>query len=93
MENTLPESDDAHKYVPGQVLVKLKPGVAATTLKTIAGELGLETVQPPALPGIYLMKIIGDESVESIIKKLETYDTVEYSEPNYIIQTKGSHKK
>ncbi len=86
MENTLPESDGAHKYVPGQVLVKLKPGVEATVLDTIAGELDLETVQPLSLPGIYLMKIIGDESVESIINKLGTYDTVEYGEPNYIIQ-------
>ena len=87
MENTLPESDGAHKYVPGQVLVKLKPGVAAMVLDTIGGELDLETVQTLSLPGIYLMKIIGDESVESIINKLETYDTVEYGEPNYIIQT------
>ena len=87
MENTLPESDGAHKYVPGQVLVKLKPGLEPTVLDIIAQELGLEMIQPLALPRTYLMKIPGDESVESIINKLETYDTVEYGEPNYIIQT------
>ena len=92
IENTLPGSDQAHKYVPGQVLVKLKPEAEATTLNTIAGELGLETIQPLSLPGIYLMKIIGDESVESIVKKLEMYDTVEYSEPNYIIQIEPERK-
>jgi len=87
IENNQPESDDAKKFVPGQVLVKLKPGVEATVLDTIAAELGLETLKPLALPGIYLMKIIGDESVESIVKKLEMYDTVEYGEPNYIVKT------
>jgi len=86
MKDTLPGSDDAHKYVPGQVLVKLKPGLEPSVLDIIARELGLEMIQPLALPRTYLMKIPGDESVESIVKKLEMYETVEYSEPNYIIQ-------
>jgi len=87
IENIPPGSDDEQTYVPGQVMVKLKPGVDAAALDTIAGELGLETIQPLALPGTYLMKIISAESVESIVKKLETYDTIEYGEPNYIMKT------
>jgi hypothetical protein len=87
VEDTPPGSDGEQTYVPGQVMVKLKPGVDATALDTIAAELGLETIEPLALPGTYLMKIISAESVESILKKLETYDTIEYGEPNYIMKT------
>ena len=87
IENTPPGIAGEQPYVPGQVMVKLKPGVDAAALDTIAGELGLETIQPLALPGTYLMKIISAESVESILKKLETYDTIEYGEPNYIMKT------
>jgi hypothetical protein len=83
MENSTPGTSDAQKYVPGQVLVKLKQGMDASALETLNRDLGLEIIKSLNLPGTYLMKINSDESVDSVVKKLEAYDIVEYSEPDY----------
>lgn len=72
-------------YMPREVIVKLKPGVSPAQMDTIATELGLEMVQPLVLPDTHLMRIIGHESVEEMVNKLNTYDAVDYSEPNFTI--------
>lgn len=85
-KKTESESGNAQEYVAGQVLIKLKTGTDPSVLDKIAEDLGLETVKPLALPDTYLMQITGDDSVDTVIKNLELYDVVKYSEPNYTIQ-------
>ena len=87
MDNATSGSGGVQKYVPGQVLVKLKQGTNTSALKILARDLGLETLAPLNLPGTYLMKIRGNESVESVVEKLKAYDMVEYGEPNYNLKT------
>ncbi len=83
MENPTSGSGEVQKYVPGQILVKVKQGVGANALDILNRDLGLEIIKPLNLPGIYLMKINSGESVDSVVKKLKAYDIVEYGEPNY----------
>ena len=85
--NSSSGSGKIQKYVPRQILVKLKPGVDGSALKILSRDLGLVTLRPLNLPGTYLMKIYGNESVDRMIEKLKAYDMVEYSEPNYKMQT------
>ena len=80
-------SDSAQAFVPGQVLVKLKPGTDTAALAVLQRDLGLETLKPLSLPGVYLMKIKNGASVQAVIQKLNTYDMVEYGEPNYTLTT------
>ena len=87
MENSTPGTSGAQKYVPGQVLVKLKQGMDASALEILNRDLGLEIIKSLNLPGTYLMKINSDESVDSVVKKLKAYDMVEYGEPNYKLKT------
>jgi hypothetical protein len=82
-----PVVEDAPAYVPGQVLVKLRDGMGVSALDFLSRELGLETIKPLALPGVYLMKITGDDSVDGMVKKLKAYKMVEYGEPNYTLKT------
>jgi len=82
-----PGVDNAPAYVPGQVLIKLRDGMDASALDFLSRELGLETIKPLALPGVYLMQIKGDDSVDSMVEKLKAYKMVEYGEPNYTLKT------
>lgn len=74
-------------FAPDQVLVKFKPAVDATTIAEIRTELKLETIQKFKSPNLFLMKITEGASVETVIKRLKTYDAVKYAEPNYGVKT------
>ena len=87
MENATHDTRDAQNYVPGQVLVKLKQGMDASALEILNRDLGLEMIKSLNLPGTYLMKINGNESVDSVVEKLKAYDMVESGEPNYKLKT------
>jgi hypothetical protein len=81
-----PFEKEGQKYVPGQVLVKFRDGTDEGAIETIRRQLSLETIRvSPKLP-LYRMKILDGSSVEEVIERLQGFDEVEYSEPNYIIE-------
>jgi hypothetical protein len=71
-------------YVPGKILVKFKDSTSAQAIKNIQRELHLETIRLVYKPNLYLMKILDGSSVESVIERLQNYEEVKYSEPNYL---------
>ena len=71
-------------YVPGEILVKFKDSTSAQAIKNIQRELHLETIRLVYKPNLYLMKILDGSSVESVIERLQNYEEVKYSEPNYL---------
>ena len=71
-------------YKPGEVLVKFKDDTSKESIEKIQQDLPLKTVRIVSHPNLYLMKIMDDSSVESIIQELKRYDAVRYAEPNYI---------
>ena len=74
-------------YAPDEVLVKFKTEVDARTINEILKALKLEMIQKFSSPNLFLMKIADGASVETIIKRLNAYDAVEYAEPNYGVKT------
>ena len=71
-------------YVPDQVIVKFTDGTDIQTIKAVQTEIRLEIIKLIYKPNVYLMKILDDSSVESVIERLQNYKEVKYSEPNFI---------
>jgi hypothetical protein len=71
--------------VPGQILVKFKQGTDQKAIEGIQKELALKTIRVVSKPYLYLMKITDGTLVEKMIIRLQDFDQVLYSEPNYII--------
>lgn len=79
-----PARENRKDYVPGQILVKFKDGTDNQAIKAIQGKLRLETVRLIYKPYLYLMKVLDGSSVVSVIERLQNYEDVKYSEPNYL---------
>lgn len=71
-------------YVPGEILVKFADGTNKQAIKDIKREMQLETIRVISKPNLYLMKILDNTSVESMIECLKNYPEVKHSEPSYI---------
>ena len=80
--STLP-GKERKKYKPGEVIVKFRDGTDQQSIEAIQKELHLKTIRVGSKPHLYLMKILDDSSVESVLESLGNYKEVQYSEPNY----------
>jgi hypothetical protein len=69
-------------FVPGEVLVKFKPSVSQERIDAILKESGAELITEIKGIGVHYVRIVGKESVESVLKKLAAFQEVEYAEPN-----------
>jgi hypothetical protein len=81
-----PFEKEGQKYMPGQVLVKFRDGTDEGAIETIRRQLALETIRVSPKLRLYRMKILDGSSVEEVIERLQGFDEVEYSEPNYIVE-------
>ncbi|PKL60553.1 MAG: peptidase S8/S53 subtilisin kexin sedolisin, partial [Methanomicrobiales archaeon HGW-Methanomicrobiales-4] len=81
-------------YVPGEVIIRynLNGSMQAQTTAGISGMVSaavgasvVADLSSPTLPGVQLMKLPGNMSVEEGVSKLEANPLVAYAEPNYII--------
>jgi hypothetical protein len=79
-----PHAKETKRYASGQVLVKFKDSTQKETIEAIQRQLHLETIRIISRPNLYLMKIQSGSSVEDVIKHLQEFKAVEYSEPNYL---------
>jgi len=70
-------------YKSGEVLVKFKPYVTEGEIDRIAKISGMEMMRILSPPNLFLFKIIGNSSLGDVIKSLERFEEIEYSEPNY----------
>jgi hypothetical protein len=80
-----PIDKESHKYIPGEILIKFKDGTDVESIKTIQERLGLTTIKVVPKLNIYHMKIQNGSSVEEVMRRLQSFREVEYSEPNYIV--------
>ena len=72
-------------HIPGEVLIKFKEGTSEESIKAIQNKLNLKIISVVPKIYIYRMKIQNNSSVEEVIKKLQGFKEVEYSEPNYVL--------
>lgn len=73
----------AQSFVPGEALVKFKPSVSQERIDVILKESGTELITEMKGSGIHHVRIVGKESVETIVKKLSAFQEVAYAEPNF----------
>jgi serine protease len=73
----------AQPFVPGEALVKFKPAVSQERIDAILKESGTEPIAEIKGIGVHHVRIVGQESVESVVKKLTTFQEVEFAEPNF----------
>lgn len=90
------------KIVPGELIVKLKNGQSALSMKTslfstLDQEFGENSVQgmKPFVTNtkLTLIKIKAGLSIEKAIEALEKLSNVEYAEPNYILTIQDHHSE
>jgi len=79
-----PTDGEIKNYVPGEILVKFRDGTTDQTKEAIQKEVHLETIRIVSKPNLYLLKILDDFPVESVIERLRKFKEVKYAEPNYI---------
>ena len=80
-----PIGRESYNYIPGEILIKFKDGTDLQSIKTIQKRLGLRTIKVVPKLNIYRMKIENGSSVEEVMKRLQGFLEVEYSEPNYMV--------
>lgn len=73
------------RYKEGEILVRFRDGIVRTKIEEILNRLSLTILYSYAIPNLYLVQTPRDETVETILEKLQTYPEVLYSEPNTII--------
>lgn len=73
----------AQPVVPREALVKFKPSVSQERIDAILKECGTELIREIKGVGVHHVRIVGKESIESVVKKLSTFQEIEYAEPNF----------
>jgi hypothetical protein len=73
---------EGRDYKSGEVLVKFKPYVTEPEIDRIAKISGLEVMRIVSPPNLFLFKVIGNLSLRDVMKFLERFEEIEYSEPN-----------
>ncbi len=74
-------------FVSGEVLVKFKPSVSQERIDAILKESGAEPMKMIQGIGVHHVRIVGKESVETVVKRLSAFQEVEYAEPNLLSHT------
>ncbi|MBI2026810.1 MAG: S8 family serine peptidase [Deltaproteobacteria bacterium] len=69
------------KYVPGEVIVKLKPGATVDHLKAFSFR---EIATVSLKLNLFILKFSPQISLNSLLNKIRNLPQVEYAEPNYI---------
>jgi hypothetical protein len=71
-------------FVLGEALVKFKPSVSQERIAAILKENGTELITMVQGIGVHHIRIVGTDSVETVVKNLSTFPEVEYAEPNML---------
>lgn len=71
-------------FVPGEVLVKFKTGIAAEKMSAVAATARLQSVRHFASIGVHCYRIPAGGDVAATVRLCEADSSVAYAEPNYI---------
>ena len=71
------------EYVPGEVLIKYKLSVSASSIKESQARLGSRSIKEFKYIGVRHVKLPADLSVEDALEIYKNDPNVEYAEPNY----------
>ncbi|MFQ6107436.1 MAG: S8 family serine peptidase [Thermoplasmata archaeon] len=83
--NFVPSSEEADgEYVPGELLVAFRPGIAASRAQVTRKALGAVTIEEFSEIGVQHWRLPAGLSVGKAIRELSANPNVLYAEPNYI---------
>ena len=77
------QSQDRPEYLPDEVLVKFKEGVAQDVVDTVVAQAGGKIIKRFGFMLVLKIKVSID-SVQSVVKFFRSLPDVEYAEPNYL---------
>jgi subtilisin family serine protease len=72
------------EFVPGEIIVKLKPGASSAALAAVAGPSALSTAAVSPSSGAMLVKLSDGMAVTSAVAQVAKDPGVAYAEPNWI---------
>jgi subtilisin family serine protease len=72
------------EFVPGELLVRFKPGVRESTRASVLRDEGAALEERLRLPGAVLVRVPAGQSVAAAADELERRPEVTYAEPNWI---------
>ena len=75
------------EFVSGEALVKFKPSVSQERIDAILKECGTERIAVIKGLDVHHVRIVGKESVETVVTRLSAFQEVEYAEPNLLSHT------
>lgn len=70
-------------FVPGELLVRFEPGVRAAAAAGVRAEEGLTVAEELPMPGLQLVELPPDVTVQEAAARLERAPAVRYAEPNF----------
>jgi general secretion pathway protein D len=73
-------------YSKGELLVKFRDGLQENRISEILSAEGASIISEMKPKGLYLIKLKKEQDVREAVKKFNTYEEVEYAEPNYIMK-------
>lgn len=78
----------SNQYVQGQVLVKFKPGMAATASAQMAQTYGAQSMQAlGSQPDVVMAQLTPGQTVAQAVSAFSNDPNVAYAQPNYIYHT------
>ncbi len=72
------------EYIPGQVIVKFKPGVMDSAIEAVSDRFGLASLYQSPFAGFEVVQAVEGTSVAELIDALSSLPEIEYAEPNAI---------
>ena len=76
---------EVEKYVPGEIIVKFKPGVRDEVISELNRKLGTSVLYTSPFAGFKRLKIPKGKTVEEMVNIYKRNPNVEYAEPNFIV--------
>ena len=74
------------KFVPGELIVKFKPGISVQEIDAINASHGTSVLSVNPIARFMRLRIHGsDRAVRQMVRKYQDSGKVEYAEPNYIV--------
>ncbi|HEV3478297.1 MAG TPA: S8 family serine peptidase [Gaiellaceae bacterium] len=80
----------AAEFVPGEIIVRFKPGLTMSAQRAAAATEGATIGEPLLLPGASVVELTPGASVVATIEALEQRPDVLYAQPNYVYRAAAS---
>jgi subtilisin family serine protease/subtilisin-like proprotein convertase family protein/uncharacterized protein (DUF2141 family) len=79
----VPDYLQSEEYVPNQIIIKLKPGISASSINSLQQSMNASVIGTTKTLGLHLLQLNGERTVEQTIANFASDSRIAYIEPNY----------